>query len=128
MENQEVAQMVVTERAKKKPNLGAQKVALFKPDGSPLSVVLKPVATGSAVGTVGKSSADPEPAPNTIVPVTFTNGNSAAAPTLAFSGGTARPILLGGTAPVATELVVAAGGVVLFWFDGTSLHQLGAVT
>jgi hypothetical protein len=83
--------------------------------------------TATAIGTAAKVVAGNEPLPNTFVPIKFTNGNSAASPTVAFGGGTARAIQLGGAAPLATEITVAANGVVVFWFDGTVLHQLGLV-
>jgi hypothetical protein len=81
--------------------------------------------TATAIGTAAKTTTSPEPVANSIVPIKFTNGNSAASPTIAFNGGTARAIQLGGTASAAIEITVAANGVALFLFDGTVLHQLG---
>lgn len=86
------------------------------------------VTTGTAIGTAAKTTTSDEPADNTIVAVKFTNGNSAETPSLAFNGGTARAMKLGGTASAAAKLTVAANGVVLFFFDGTVLHQLGTVS
>lgn len=84
-----------------------------------------PLTTATAIGTAAKTVASPEPAANTLVPIKFANGNSVASPTVAFNGGTARTVLLGGTAPAVGEITVGANGVVLFWFDGTNLHQVG---
>jgi len=101
----------------------------FDEGGNPLSAgATDAVVTGSAVGTVGKSTSSDEPSEGSIVPVVFTNGNTAASPTLAFNGGTARAMKLGGTASAAAKLAVAANGVALFYFDGTVLHQIGAYT
>lgn len=83
------------------------------------------VTTATAIGTAAKTTATAEPAAGTIVAVIFTNGNSAETPTLAFNGGAARVMKLGGTASAAAKLTVAATGVALFYFDGTILHQLG---
>ena len=86
-----------------------------------------PVVVGTAIGTAAKTVTDAAPANNTFVSVKFTNGNSAETPTVAFAGGGAIPILLGGTAVTAAKMTVAANGVVVFFFDGTNLHQLGTV-
>jgi len=85
------------------------------------------VTTATVIGTAAKTTTSDEPSANSIVPIKFTNGNSAASVTVAFNGGAARAVLLGGTAPTGAKLTVAAGGVVLFWFDGTNLHQFGTV-
>lgn len=104
------------------------KISLYDADGNGVTPGVKNVTTDSAIGTVGKSTTSDEPPANSLVAVTFTNGNSAASPTLAFNGGTARAMKLGGTASAAAKLAVAAGGVALFLFDGTTLHQIGAYT
>lgn len=83
------------------------------------------VTTATAIGTAAKTTVSALPANNTFVLVKFTNGNSAASPTLAFATGGAKTILLGGTAPSGAEATFAADGVGMFWFDGTSLHQIG---
>lgn len=80
---------------------------------------------GTAIGTAAKTTTSAEPAANTIVALKFTNGNSAETPTVAFNGGTARALKLGGTASAAAKFTLAANGVALFWFDGTILHQIG---
>ena len=107
-------------------NQETEETAMFGPSGSPLSVSDLPVSvltTATAIGTAAKTIASPEPAVNTLVAIKFTSGNSAASPTVAFNGGTARNILLGGTASAAIEITLAAGGVALFLIDGTSLNQ-----
>ena len=121
---------VILTAAGKQPraNQMHRRMALYNPDGTPVSVNPPAVVVGTAAATVAKAAAVDEPGVNTVVPLRFTAGNSAAAPTVSFNGGPARAILLGGTAPVATEVVVAANGVVMCWFDGTNLHQFGAVT
>ncbi len=117
------------------PNQVFGEMSFYDEDGQPVTVVTEegglsddPVVTGSAIGTVGKTTSAPEPAANSLVFVKFTNGNSASSPTLAFDGGTARAIQLGGTAVTDAKLAVAAGGVAVFFFDGTILHQVGAYT
>lgn len=128
-----------------------QRIALFYEDGTPLDVtdpIVKgdkgdkgdtgaagdsgitgaAITTATAIGTAAKTTTSDEPADNSIVPIIFTNGNSAETPTMAFNGGSARAMKLGGTASAAAKLTVAAGGVVLFWFDGTVLHQFGVVS
>lgn len=106
-------------------------VALFNEDGSQYTgrdEDYAPVTTATAIGTAAKTTTSPEPEANTIVPIKFTNGNSAETPTMAFNGGTARAMKLGGTASVAAKLTVAANGVVMFFFDGTVLHQFGVIS
>jgi hypothetical protein len=126
---QGTTQLIVTDRPSIDPNQKVESVAMFAADGTSVSPFgTYSATTGSAVGTVGKSSSDPEPQPNTLIAVIFTNGNTAASPTLAFDGGTARAMKLGGTASAAAKLAVASGGMALFWFDGTVLHQIGAYT
>lgn len=131
MGNSVAKQAVVGSATALDGNRAAEEITIFNPDGSVRTgrdSSFAAVVTGSAIGTVGKSTTAALPAANTMVPVKFTNGNSATSPTLAFATGGAIPMLLGGTASAAAKLVVAAGGVVLFWYDGTSLHQIGTHT
>lgn len=128
MGNQPPLQAVVSSQKKVDSNRIAPEIALFQSDGTPFVPVGATVTTGTAVGTAAKTTTSDEPSANTIVPVKFTNGNSAATPTLAFNGGTARAMKLAGTASPAAKLAVAAGGIAFFMFDGTDLHQLGAYT
>lgn len=127
----EVQQMVVVEQSRMHvlhPELPIVEVALFNADGSIYTgrdEDYGAVTVGTAIGTAAKTTTSPEPEANTIVPIKFTNGNSAETPTVAFNGGTARAIKLGGTASVAAKFTLAANGVALFWFDGTDLHQMG---
>jgi|SRR5689334_1817421 len=127
----EVQQMVVVEQTRMHelhPDLPIVEVALFNADGSIYTgrdEDYAPITVGTAIGTAAKTTTSPEPEANTIVPIKFTNGNSAETPTVAFNGGTARAIKLGGTASVAAKFTLAANGVALFWFDGTVLNQIG---
>ena len=109
-------------------NMETEETALYNAAGAPLSVGDLPVSvitTGTAIGTAAKTTTSPEPAANTLVAIKFTNGNNVLSPTVAFNGGSARSILLGGTAPAAIEITLAANGVALFFFDGTALNQIG---
>jgi hypothetical protein len=106
-------------------NIQTEDTALFS-NGVPLTPLgIASATTATVIGTAAKVVTTAEPAAGTLVALTFTNGNSAASPTVSFNGGTVRNILLGGTAPAAIEATFAAGGVGFFWFDGTSLHQFG---
>lgn len=84
-----------------------------------------PITVAGLIGTAAKTSTSPAPAENSLVHLKFTNGNSAAAPTVAFNGGAAKPVLLGGAAPGAGEIALSANGIAQFFYDGTSLHQIG---
>lgn len=131
--HQKTTQAVVATQAGFQEHQGVEKIALFNTDGTPYNpsdggkVTFAPVTTGTAIDTAGKTTTSPEPAANTLVVIKFTNGNSAASPTVAFNGGTARAIHLGGAAAGSAEVTIAAGGVAVFWFDGTVLHQVGLV-
>lgn len=127
--------MRVVSAAAPQSNHVVHDVALFAADGSPLLVhqsaatlPITPATTATAIGTAAKTTTAAEPAANTMVLLKFTNGNSVAAPTVAFAGGAARAIQLAGATPAAGEITIAAGGVGLFWFDGTVLHQAGALS
>lgn len=128
MKDQIVKQTIVNSQMTTKDTQGVEHISLFNPDGTPFSgasLGFAPHVTGTAIGTAAKTVSTTEPSANTIVPIRFTNGNNAAAPTVSFNGGTARVIHLAGATPTAPEITVAANGVVLFWFDGTILHQFG---
>ena len=123
--NPSTTNAVVTRRASVEPNKMTAKLALFNADGTPYGLIHQVVTTSTAIGTAAKTTTAAEPPAHSLVPIKFTNGNSAASPTVAFNGGTARNVLLGGTAPGAGEVTLAANGVAMFYFDGTALHQLG---
>lgn len=129
-----VRQFVVVEQSREHvlhPDHPIEEIALFNADGSIYTgrnEDYAPITTGTAIGTAAKTTTSAEPEANTIVPIKFTNGNSAATPTVAFNGGTARAILIGGVAAPVALCTIAANGVVLFWFDGTNLHMFGAVS
>lgn len=124
MSNPSVMRAVVVEGVGARPHQASQQLALVRSDGSS-AFSFTPVVTATAIGTAAKTTTATEPLANTLVPIKFTNGNTAASVTVAFNGGTARAVNLGGAAPSAAELTIAAGGVAMFWFDGTILHQLG---
>jgi hypothetical protein len=130
--NQKVTQAIVTSQADFQPHQKVERFALFDADGTPFifpetgeDVTYSLITTGSAIGTVGKTTTADEPVDNTLVAIKFTNGNNALSPTIAFNGGTARAIHIGGDVPLAGEFNVAANGVALFFFDGTVLHLTG---
>lgn len=129
-----VTQAVVTSKTAD-PNQITEKFALFNEagdqltfpqDGGELTHTIR--TTGTAIGTAAKTVSGAAPTSGTLVAIKFTNGNSAETPTIAFGGGAAKAILLGGTAVPAAKCAVAANGVVVFLYDGTNLHQLGAYT
>lgn len=136
MGNQTVTQAALTDQNSVRPHQTVEKIALFDPvSGDPLVVpqdstdLTYPVITvGTAIGTAAKTTSSSVPTTNSVVAIKFTNGNSANSPTVAFNGGAAKSILLGGTAVTGAKLAVAANGVALFFYDGTSLHQIGAYT
>lgn len=112
-----------------------QEVALFNATGvavdidsaSGAKVTGNVVTSGSAIGTVAKTTTAAEPMVNSTVFLKLTNGNTASSPTVAFNGGAARAIMLGGVAVTGAKLTVAAVGVVPCFFDGTSLHMFGTI-
>jgi hypothetical protein len=118
-------QVTVTEQAAVNRSQTLEEVAFFTPSGQPVTPGVILVTAGAAIGTAAKTTTSPVPPKNSIIAVTFTNGNSAASPTLNFNGTGAVNILLGGTASAAAEATFATGGVGLFFYDGTSLHQIG---
>jgi len=84
-------------------------------------------ATGTAAKTVTLDSpwASHTPAAGDFFLVTFTNGSSAAAPTLAINGSTARAIRSPNNGTAASQVQVSAGAALLFYFDGTYMQLLG---
>ena len=128
MDDKVTTQAIVTERDDLNEHLSTEKLALFNSDGTPYSPVngkFSVITTGTAIGTAAKTTTSDEPEADSLVLIKFTNGNSAETPTVAFNGGTARVIKLGGTASAAAKFTLAANGVAMFWFDGTVLHQIG---
>lgn len=122
MINKKITQAIVTNLPSIIEHRITEAFALFRADGRPM---YEPIVAAGAIGTAAKTTPSPEPETNTIVPIKFTSGNTAASPTVAFNGGTARAIQLGGTASASAEITLAANGVALFMFDGTVLHQIG---
>jgi len=126
--DQHTKQAVVIPRTTPSQNQFTEKISLHNADGSAFSgrsLAFAPVVTATAIGTAAKTTTSPEPAANTLVPIKFTNGNSAATITVNFNGAGARTVHLGGATPTGAESTIAANGVAMFWFDGTILHQLG---
>jgi hypothetical protein len=103
--------------------------AFFDSKGQPIILAATySVTTTDAATATAKTTTSVEPPANSYVMVKYaaTNGNTVVH-TLAFSGGTARTIYLGGAAPGAGKHTVAQNGIVGYWFDGTILHQLGSM-
>lgn len=131
MINKKITQAIVGGLTSFVPHRKTEQITLFNADGSLYTgrnMAFAPVVTATAIGTAAKTTTAAEPAANTIVPIKFTNGNSAASPTVAFNGGAARSIHLGGAAVASAEATIAANGVGLYWFDGTVLHQMGVLS
>ncbi len=128
MESKTVKQAVVSTKTTLDSNQVIEEIALFNADGTVNTgrdAAFGAVTVAGLIGTAGKTSTSAEPAANTLVPMVFTSGNSANSATVAFDGGTARAIKLGGTAATGAKFTLAAGGVALCWFDGTDLHLIG---
>ncbi len=128
MQNKTITQAVISDKTTLDANQTIEELALFNADGSPYTgrdAVLAPVVLAGTISTAAKTTTSDEPAANTLVPLKFTNGNTANSPTVAFNGGTARAIKLGGTAATGAKCTLAADGVALCWFDGTVLHLVG---
>jgi hypothetical protein len=123
--NKVTKQVTVVSGASPSANLQNEDAAFFSASGKAVMPGFVPMTTATAIGTAAKAVTDAEPAAGTCIALTFTNGNSAASPTVAFNGGTARAIQLGGAASAAIEITIAAGGIGFFMFDGTVLHQFG---
>ena len=127
--NKANVQAVLVSQSSINPNQTIEEHAFF--DAKGVSLTLAPtysVTTTDAAGSTTKSTTSTEPPANSYIAVKYagTGGNSVAH-TLAFNGGTARTIWLGGTAPGGTKHTVAINGVIVYWFDGTILHQLGSM-
>ena len=120
-----VKQVVVNPQATQKSNQLSEEMSFFTPTGQAILPGVYQVTTATAIGTAAKTTSTPAPPAGAMVGIAFTNGNSAASPTLNFNGAGAVNILLGGTAPAAIEATFAANGWGLFYYDGTSLHQVG---
>lgn len=121
----DITRAMLVDGAAGRPNREVMRLSLVKSDGVTPAFTNVPVVTATAIGTAAKVVATPEPAANTLVLIKFTAGNTAASPTVAFAGGSARAIQLGGTASAAIEITLAANGIAMFFFDGTILHQIG---
>ena len=120
-------QAVVTEKSEIDTTTGVETLALFDAEGNPVEIgpPVLAVTSATAIGTAAKTTTTPAPKVGQLVAIKLTNGNSAAAPTVAFNGGAAKSVLLGGSTPASGEITVAANGVFLAYYDGTSLHQVG---
>jgi hypothetical protein len=114
------------------PNMAMGQLSTYDADGNPATLVteeggpnLGVITVAGAIGTAAKTTTADAPPVDSLVPIQFTSGNSAASPTVDFADTAAIPILLGGTAPSGAECTLAADGIALFYYDGTSLHQIG---
>lgn len=123
--NKVTKQVSVVRQATPNNNLTLEDTAFFAPDGSPVVPGVRAYTTATAIGTAAKVVSAAAPDAGSLIALTFTNGNSAASPTVNFNGAGAVNVLLGGAAPAGAESTFAAGGVGLFFYDGTSLHQVG---
>jgi hypothetical protein len=129
MANKTVKQMRIASQPTRNGNQFAEDVAFFNADDTPMIISGIPtVTTATAIGTAAKTTASVEPPAGTFVAVKYTSGNSADSATVAFAGGSARAIKLGGTASLATKHTLAANGVGVYFFDGTTLNQLGVIS
>lgn len=108
--------------------LMTEEVAFFSASGASVVPGIVPVTAAGTIGATAKTTTTPEPAAGTVLAITFTEGNTATTPTLAFNGGTARNFRVGGANSAAAKIVFSALGVGFFYFDGTYLHQFGSYT
>lgn len=127
--NKANVQAVLVTQPSINPNQVLEEHAFF--DAKGVSVTLPPTysVTTNDVGTLpAKTTTSTEPPANSYIAVKYagTGGNSVAH-TLAFAGGTPRTIWLGGAAPAAGKHTTAINGIIVYWFDGTILHQLGSM-
>ena len=121
-------QVIITSQASVNATQVSEDTAFFTSGGLPVMPGFAPVTVAGAIGTAAKTTTTPEPLAGTCLAVTFTSGNTAASPTISFNGGTARAIVLGGSASAAIEITAGVGGMGFFYFDGTSLHQFGVIS
>ena len=130
MANRVTSQAVLVSQAAATKNQELEKIALFNSDGTPagLGSVAAPLVTATAIGTAAKTTTSAEPLANSFVAIKYTNGNTADSATVAFAGGSARAIKLGGTASTGAKHTLAANGVGVYFFDGTVLNQLGVIS
>jgi len=121
--------VLVTNQSEISEHQVAIDLALFDETGAPV-VVPKPleiITVTGLIGTAAKTTTHAAP-PVGLVPIKFTSGNAANAPTVAFNGGAAKAVLLGGVEPLGTETAIGANGIALFFYDGANLHQIGVYT
>ena len=129
MADETVGQLEVVTQAAPNPEVGMGQVALFHPDGTPvIPGSVATATTATAIGTAAKVVTTPAPAANTFIAIKYTSGNSADSATVAFAGGSAIPIKLGGTASTGAKHTLAANGVGVYFYDGTTLNQLGVIS
>lgn len=122
-------QAVIVSQATLNPNQALEEHAFFDAKGVNVNLPpTYPVTTTDAAASPAKTTTSTEPPANSYVAVKYagTGGNNIAH-TLTFAGGTPRTIWLGGAAPAAGKHTTAINGVIVYWFDGTILHQLGSM-
>jgi hypothetical protein len=109
------------------PSAKATKAAL---DGKRAAFMTGTIATavGTAAKTVTLNSpwASHTPAAGDMYLFTYTNGTTAASATIAINGGSALAVRIANAAATAVPHTTAAGGVMLYYFDGTNLHLIGS--
>lgn len=129
MQDKRYTQATVASGTKVDSTTTTEEIQLFNPDGSVFTPggVSAVAVTATAIGTAAKTTTAKEPPANSFVAIKYTNGNSSDSATVAFAGGSARPVKLGGTASTAAKHTLAANGVGVYFFDGTTLNQLGVI-
>lgn len=135
IQNSRVKQVVLVQKDTIDQSLAVENISLYNESGQSVDLTPKTgsnliftnYVTSSAHATVAKVVESPEPVSGTLVVIKFTNGNTVADVTVSFNGGPARSIFLGGDAIQHSHINLAANGVILCWFDGTYLHQVGSI-
>lgn len=105
------------------------KVLGFNVSGNlvPLSTII-PATTATAIGTAAKTATISGYTLKTgdFIALTLTSGNSAAAMTLAINGGAAKNIRMNAVNTTTVFSTMAAGSVVLLYYDGTYFQMMGS--
>lgn len=105
------------------------KVLGFNVSGNlvPLSTII-PATTATAIATSAKTATISGYTLKTgdFIALTLTAGNSAAAMTLAINGGAAKNIRMNAVNTTTVFSTLAAGSVILLYYDGTYLQMMGS--
>lgn len=135
IQNSKIKQAILVQKESIDQSLAIENISLFNSSGQSLdltpktgsSLIFTPYTTSSDHAATAKVVTSVEPLPGTLVIIKFTNGNTVADVTVSFNGGPARSIFLGGDAIQHSHINLASNGVILCWFDGTYLHQVGSI-